>query len=157
MVMNKVKVASKTKWEPSNSLHMAPESGDFSNIHRSPLGLEASRIKHEKDKRVATIGPSSWEPATLQSVFDAGADVFRLNYSTVSQNKRQSCMKESVQWKQNNARPAYWQICQVQNSRLGEFDGVKLLNNGESIRLLCGKWNMMVKKFLSNMTDYLRT
>ena len=34
MVMNKVKGASKTKWEPSNSLHMAPESGDFSNIHR---------------------------------------------------------------------------------------------------------------------------
>ncbi|DAC40065.1 MAG TPA: pyruvate kinase, partial [Candidatus Poseidoniales archaeon] len=30
---------------------------------------------------VATIGPASWDPVTLQSVFDAGADVFRLNYS----------------------------------------------------------------------------
>ena len=24
---------------------------------------------------MATIGPSSWDPTTLQSVFDAGADV----------------------------------------------------------------------------------
>ena len=30
---------------------------------------------------VATLGPASWEPSTLKSVFDAGADVFRLNYS----------------------------------------------------------------------------
>ena len=50
MVMNKVKGASKTKWEPSNSLHMARNPVISVIYIGSPLGLEPSRIKHEKDK-----------------------------------------------------------------------------------------------------------
>ena len=30
---------------------------------------------------VATVGPASWDSDNLKSIFDAGADVFRLNYS----------------------------------------------------------------------------
>ena len=30
---------------------------------------------------VATVGPASWDSENLAALFDAGADVFRLNYS----------------------------------------------------------------------------
>ncbi|MFM0557685.1 pyruvate kinase [Paraburkholderia sediminicola] len=30
---------------------------------------------------VATLGPSSSDPTTVRALFDAGADVFRLNFS----------------------------------------------------------------------------
>ena len=30
---------------------------------------------------VATVGPASWDSDNLASLFNAGADVFRLNYS----------------------------------------------------------------------------
>ena len=37
------------------------------------------RTKHAKI--VATLGPASDERGTIQALFDAGADVFRLNFS----------------------------------------------------------------------------
>jgi len=37
------------------------------------------RIKHAKI--VATLGPASDERSTIRALFDAGADVFRLNFS----------------------------------------------------------------------------
>src|SRR5689334_14955320 len=43
-----------------------------------------SRIKHRRRRRtkiVATLGPSSSSPETLARLFQAGADVFRLNFS----------------------------------------------------------------------------
>ena len=34
-----------------------------------------------KAKVVATLGPASANPAIIEQLFDAGADVFRLNFS----------------------------------------------------------------------------
>src|SRR5207249_8700439 len=41
------------------------------------------RYRHAKI--VATLGPSSSDEATIRALFDAGADVFRLNFSHGSQ------------------------------------------------------------------------
>src|SRR5215218_2558076 len=34
-----------------------------------------------RTKIIATVGPASWEPAVLEQLVAAGADVFRLNFS----------------------------------------------------------------------------
>src|SRR5215475_7919839 len=34
-----------------------------------------------RTKIIATVGPASWEPAVLERLVAAGADVFRLNFS----------------------------------------------------------------------------
>ena len=88
---------------------------------------------------MATIGPSSWDSATLQSVFDAGADVFRLNYSH-GEPEQKTELYERIRSMENEQR----KTCILADLpgpklRLGEFNGVKLLNNGDTVRLLCGK------------------
>lgn len=37
--------------------------------------------RHRNAKIVATLGPASADRATIQALFEAGADVFRLNFS----------------------------------------------------------------------------
>jgi len=37
--------------------------------------------RNRKGKNVATVGPASTDAATLEAMFRAGADVFRLNFS----------------------------------------------------------------------------
>ena len=88
---------------------------------------------------MATIGPSSWDSTTLQSVFDAGADVFRLNYSH-GEAEQKTELYERIRSMENEQR----KTCILADLpgpklRLGEFNGVKLLNNGDTVRLLCGK------------------
>ena len=87
---------------------------------------------------MATIGPSSWDPTTLQSIFDAGADVFRLNYSHGEPEQKTELYERIRSMETEQRKTCILAICQAQTPS-GEFDGVKSLNNGESIRLLCGK------------------
>ncbi len=37
--------------------------------------------RHRSSKIIATLGPASSSPEIVRSLFDAGADVFRLNFS----------------------------------------------------------------------------
>jgi pyruvate kinase len=46
----------------------------------NPIKLRAMR-RRRKAKIIATLGPSSSDPATIRALFEAGADVFRLNFS----------------------------------------------------------------------------
>jgi pyruvate kinase len=56
-------------------------------------GCDASRstvirVEHgRRTKIIATVGPASWEPATLARLIDAGADVFRLNFSHADRDR----------------------------------------------------------------------
>ncbi|HEX8741278.1 MAG TPA: pyruvate kinase [Casimicrobiaceae bacterium] len=43
--------------------------------------------RHRNAKIVATLGPSSSDAATIRALFDAGADVFRLNFSHGTQDQ----------------------------------------------------------------------
>jgi pyruvate kinase len=40
--------------------------------------------RHRNAKVIATLGPASSTPEIVRSLFDAGADVFRLNFSHVT-------------------------------------------------------------------------
>ncbi|MEZ5076698.1 MAG: pyruvate kinase [Solirubrobacterales bacterium] len=49
-------------------------------ISDNPIAREPAHIDR-RTKIVATVGPASWEPGTLEQMIAAGADVFRLNFS----------------------------------------------------------------------------
>jgi len=88
---------------------------------------------------VATIGPSSWDTETLKSVFDAGADVFRLNYSHGEPHQKTELYEKIRSLENENRTTCILADLPGPKLRLGEFTGVKLLKNGETVRLLCGK------------------
>jgi pyruvate kinase len=41
-----------------------------------------------RTKIIATVGPASWDPPTLEEMILAGADVFRLNFSHAGPEKQ---------------------------------------------------------------------
>src|SRR5690349_5721270 len=47
----------------------------------APRNAGASAHLGRRTKIIATVGPASWEPAVLEQLVAAGADVFRLNFS----------------------------------------------------------------------------
>jgi pyruvate kinase len=49
-------------------------------VHQNPIAEGAAHIGR-RTKIVATVGPASWSPGVLEQMIDAGADVFRLNFS----------------------------------------------------------------------------
>ena len=88
---------------------------------------------------VATIGPSSWDPDNLKSVFEAGADVFRLNYSHGEPEQKTELYNRIRSMESEKRTTCILADLPGPKLRLGEFTGVKLLKNGDQVRLLCGK------------------
>ena len=88
---------------------------------------------------MATVGPSSWDSDNLKSIFDAGADVFRLNYSHGEPEQKTELYNKIRSLENEKRTTCILADLPGPKLRLGEFDGVKLLNNGETVRLLCGK------------------
>ena len=88
---------------------------------------------------MATVGPSSWDPDKLKSVFDAGADVFRLNYSHGDPEQKTELYNRIRSMESEKRTTCILADLPGPKLRLGEFTGVKLLNNGDKVRLLCGK------------------
>ena len=87
---------------------------------------------------VATIGPSSWDLENLSSIFDAGANVFRLNYSHGEPEQKTELYEKIRSLETGNKTTCILADLPGPKLRLGEFPGVKLLNNGDTVRLLCG-------------------
>ena len=48
---------------------------------QAKLSPEAGGHLGRRTKIIATVGPASWDPGILEQLIDAGADVFRLNFS----------------------------------------------------------------------------
>jgi len=90
---------------------------------------------------VATIGPSSWDWDNLKSIFDAGADVFRLNYSHGEPEQKTELYQKIRSLETEERTTCILADLPGPKLRLGEFSGVRLLTSGESVRLLCGKSN----------------
>ena len=88
---------------------------------------------------MATIGPSSWDSDKLKSVFDAGADVFRLNYSHGEPEQKTELYNRIRSMESEKRTTCILADLPGPKLRLGEFTGVKLLKNGDQVRLLCGK------------------
>ncbi len=46
-----------------------------------------SVVSARRTKIIATVGPASWDPAVLESLVEAGVDVFRLNFSHADRDR----------------------------------------------------------------------
>jgi len=93
--------------------------------------------RHRNAKIVATLGPSSSEATTIRALFDAGADVFRLNFSHGSQEQHKERLDIIRGIEQETGRPiAVLLDLQGPKLRVGTFaHGPVELSAGAAFRL----------------------
>jgi pyruvate kinase len=88
-------------------------------------------------KILATLGPASSDSAMIRRLFEAGADVFRINMSHTSHDKMRELVKTIRNVESSYGRPIGILVdLQGPKLRLGMFaEGAIQLNNGESFVL----------------------
>ena len=93
--------------------------------------------RHRKAKIVATLGPASATPQEIRALFDAGADVFRLNFSHGVHADHRERLEYIRQIEFENGRPiAVMMDLQGPKLRIGKFvNGSVELKAGKSFRL----------------------
>ena len=90
-------------------------------------------------KILATLGPASSDSAMIRKLFEAGADVFRINMSHTSHDKMRELIGTIRNVESSYGRPIGILVdLQGPKLRLGAFaDGAAHLNNGETFVLDC--------------------
>ena len=90
-----------------------------------------------RTKIVATLGPASSEEATIRALFEAGVDVFRLNFSHGTQADQRARLETVRRVEQAVGRPIGVLIdLQGPKLRIGTFEGGRItLTEGQSFRL----------------------
>jgi pyruvate kinase len=93
--------------------------------------------RHRKAKIVATLGPASTDGATIESLFRAGADVFRLNFSHGSHDDHKARLDKLRALEQMLGRPVgVLIVLQGPKLRIGTFaEGKVVLEAGAPFRL----------------------
>ena len=88
-------------------------------------------------KIIATLGPASKDPETIAALYEAGADVFRLNFSHGSHEDHAASVKAIRELEKVVGRPiTILQDLQGPKLRVGKFkDGKVLLKVGDTFRL----------------------
>jgi pyruvate kinase len=93
--------------------------------------------RQRRTKIVATLGPASSEPAMIAKLFEAGADVFRINMSHTSPDRMRALVADIRSVEQRYDRPIGILVdLQGPKLRIGEFKGDAVtLKNGASFVL----------------------
>src|ERR1700742_5034580 len=88
-------------------------------------------------KILATLGPASSDSATIRKLFEAGADVFRINMSHTPHDKMRDFITTIRNIESNYGRPIGVLVdLQGPKLRIGSFaDGAIQLNNGDTFTL----------------------
>lgn len=89
-----------------------------------------------RTKIVCTIGPSSWDPKTLEELIKAGLDCARLNFSHGFQEEKEAQINliRSLSKKLNKPIAIIADL-QGPKLRLGNIDGIREIKKGENINL----------------------
>jgi pyruvate kinase len=92
-------------------------------------------------KILATLGPASSDAAMIRRLFEAGADIFRINMSHTSHDKMRELVKTIRNVESSYGRPIGILVdLQGPKLRVGSFaEGAIQLKNGESFVLDCDK------------------
>ena len=89
-----------------------------------------------KTKIIATIGPSSQDPAILEQLIDAGMDCARLNFSHGTLDEHGAVIDDIRRISQTQGKiVSILQDLGGIKLRLGEFDGLRQLTRGDSVSL----------------------
>lgn len=89
-----------------------------------------------KTKIVCTIGPASWDEATMKKLARAGMDVVRLNMSHGSHEEKAQQIKFARNISEEMQKPiAVFADLQGPKLRLGIIDGIKRITTGETIEI----------------------
>jgi pyruvate kinase len=93
--------------------------------------------RHRQAKIVATLGPSSNDRQTIQALFEAGADVFRFNFSHGSHADHMARYRIVREVERESGRPiAVLADLQGPKLRIGQFEQGKVtLNKGQDFTL----------------------
>jgi pyruvate kinase len=93
--------------------------------------------RHRNAKIVATLGPASSTRETIRALFEAGADVFRLNFSHGSHEEHKQRYDLIRQLEQETGRPIGILVdLQGPKLRVGTFEGGRVaLSRGERFDL----------------------
>ncbi|MFX5252817.1 pyruvate kinase, partial [Acinetobacter baumannii] len=88
-------------------------------------------------KILATLGPASSDSAMIRKLFEAGADVFRINMSHTPHDKMREMVKTIRNVESSYGRPIGILVdLQGPKLRLAQFEGGSVqLNNGQSFIL----------------------
>jgi pyruvate kinase len=92
--------------------------------------------RQRRTKIVATLGPASSEPAQIAKLFEAGADVFRINMSHTSHDRMRALVRSIRQLEDKCGRPiAVLVDLQGPKLRVGTFatDSVTLVNGARFV------------------------
>src|SRR3954464_13727458 len=92
--------------------------------------------RHRHAKIVATLGPASSSPELIRALFEAGADVFRFNFSHGSHEDHQKRYDIVRSIEQETGRPiAFLAALQGRNLRVGRLaEGPITLDEGDRVR-----------------------
>ncbi len=95
--------------------------------------------RNRRAKIVATLGPASSSPEMIRKLFDAGVDMFRLNFSHGSHEDHRARYNAIRAVEKDVGTPiAILQDLQGPKIRLGPLEGGrKELKNGESVKFVC--------------------
>lgn len=93
--------------------------------------------RNRKAKIVATLGPASSDPDTLRALFEAGVDVFRLNFSHGTHDSHRTLFQRIRALEEETGRPiGIMADLQGPKIRLGDFaNGPVSLSKGDKFRL----------------------
>lgn len=102
-----------------------------------PKDIDEPFRRHRQTKIVATVGPASSDKETLKKLFEAGADVFRLNFSHGSHEDHKARYDILRELEQDSGRPiGILADLQGPKIRIGKFaSGEIALREGMALRL----------------------
>jgi pyruvate kinase len=94
-------------------------------------------IRDRRAKITATLGPASSDPQTIRRLFEAGVDVFRLNFSHGGHADHKARHDAIRALERESGRPiAILQDLQGPKIRLGTLAGARALERGDRVRFV---------------------
>ena len=125
------------QFAPGASCPIAGRTPPGTSVAASRSARKQAMRRLRRIKILATLGPASSDSAMIRRLFEAGADVFRINMSHTSHDKMRELVKTIRNVESSYGRPIGILVdLQGPKLRLGSFaEGSIQLNNGENFVL----------------------